>query len=84
VTKIIFWIVVVFVVLFALRLINVAKARRTEGGERQTQNKQPKAADAMVRCSECGIFLPKAEALASPQGFRCSDPDCAKRHGNPR
>ena len=81
-SKIIFWIVVVFLVLFVLRLVNIAKSRRSEGKRRTTDDK--KATGAMVRCSECGIFLPKAEALASPQGFRCGDPGCAQRHGNAR
>jgi uncharacterized paraquat-inducible protein A len=82
-SKIIFWLVVVFVVLFALRLVNVAKARRG-GASEQPKRGQQTAADAMVRCSECGIFLPKAEAVASPRGFRCGDPGCAQRHGNAR
>jgi hypothetical protein len=36
----------------------------------------------MVRCAECGVFLPKADALPSPKGFRCGDAACAQRHGN--
>jgi hypothetical protein len=81
-SKIIFWIVVVFLVLFVLRLVNIAKSRRSEGKRPPSDDK--KATGAMVRCSECGIFLPKAEALASPRGFRCGDPGCAQRHGNTR
>ena len=81
-SKLIFWIIVVFVVLFVLRLVNIAKSRRSEGERRTTESK--KATGAMVRCSECGIFLPKAEALATSHGFRCSDPGCAQRHGNAR
>ena len=81
--KIIFWIVVVFVVLFVLRLVNIAKSRRAEGGrERAADERKP--AGAMVRCTQCGIFLPKADAVPSAQGFRCGDPDCAQRHGNAR
>jgi hypothetical protein len=81
-SKIIFWIVVVFVVLFVLRLVNIAKSRRSEGERRTTDSK--KVTGAMVRCSECGTFLPKAEALATQQGFRCGEPGCAQRHGNAR
>ena len=81
-SKIIFWIVVIFVALFVMRLVNIAKSRRSEGERRATEAK--KATGAMVRCSECGIFLPKVEALATPQGFRCSDPSCAQRHGDSR
>jgi uncharacterized protein len=83
VSKVIFWIVVVFVILFVLRLISVAKARRTDN-RRQPAPEDKKAAGTMVRCAECGVFLPKADALPSPKGFRCSDPACAQRHGNAR
>ena len=82
-SKIIFWIVVVFVGLFVLRLVNVAKSRRNADGQSRTAEKKG-AVGTMVRCTECGVFLPKAEALPSPQGFRCSDPACAQRHGNAR
>jgi len=81
--KIIVWIVVVFVILFVLRLINAGKARRT--ADRRAQAAAEKtAAAAMVRCAECGVFLPKADALPSPKGFRCGDAACARRHGNAR
>ncbi|MBK9114298.1 MAG: hypothetical protein IPM22_01310 [Betaproteobacteria bacterium] len=75
--KIVFWIVVVFVVLFALRLWNSAKARRREAGEAGTAP-DPAAPQAMVRCAQCGVFLPKADALPAPGGYRCSDPKCAQ------
>ena len=81
-SKIIFWLVVFFVGLFVLRLVNVAKSRRKGREPRATEKKG--AVGTMVRCTECGVFLPKAEALPSPQGFRCSDPACAQRHGNAR
>jgi hypothetical protein len=32
----------------------------------------------LVRCVECGAFVPKAEALAVPNGFRCGA-GCASR-----
>jgi uncharacterized protein len=82
-SKIIFWIVVAFVVLFALRLANVAKARRGNGS-RSRRTDEKKLDDTMVRCANCGVFLPKADALVSPEGFRCGDPGCAQRHGNAR
>ena len=72
--KIIFWLVIVFVALFALRMYNVATAR----------GKRPKArSDApalMVRCGQCGVFLPKPEARQTETGYRCQDPACAARH----
>ena len=81
--KIILWIVVVFVILFILRLLNVAKARRTAAPNARAPEEK-KVAGTMVRCTECGTFVPKADALPSPAGFRCSDPACLRRHGNAR
>jgi hypothetical protein len=30
----------------------------------------------MVRCAKCGVFLPKADALKAPDGYRCREPGC--------
>lgn len=76
--KIAFWIVVVFGVLFVLRMINVAKAR----GRAQARRKEGKPAEIMVRCAGCGVFLPAPEARQTPDGYRCNDPKCAS--GRPR
>jgi hypothetical protein len=74
--KFIFWIVVVFGVLFALRLVSTAKLRSARKG--QADGRAP-GAEAMVRCQDCGVFLPRADAIASPDGFRCAGADCASR-----
>jgi len=83
VSKIIFWIVVVFVVLFVLRLVNMAKARHAPGTDDRKTNDQ-KPTGTMLGCSECGVSLPKADAPPSALRFRCSGPACAQRHGNAR
>ena len=81
-SKFIFWVVVVFVVLFVVRLLNVAKARR--GAEPPPAAPRDKeVAASMVRCTECGVYLPKADARLLPQGFGCGDPNCVHR-GRPR
>ena len=72
--KIIFWLVVVFVALFALRMYNVAKARR----ERHDSRTGTPA--TMVRCVGCGVFLPKPDAVETATGYRCREPACASRH----
>jgi len=72
-TKIVIWIVVIFILLFALRMWNVAKARA-----RDARTKSPAiAAERMVKCTECGVFLPVADAQQSGEGFRCADRACA-------
>jgi hypothetical protein len=30
----------------------------------------------MVRCANCGVFLPRADAVKSPDGYRCREPGC--------
>ena len=71
--KIIAWLVLIFVVLLALRLVNHRKARR-----------QPRAAGAtevapMVRCARCGVFLPRADATQRAGEYACPDGQCVKR-----
>ena len=79
--KIVFWLVVVFVVLFALRLWNAAKGRARQDGAPRRDDAARHAASAgaaMVRCVECGVFLPKADARPVPQGFHCERVNCAQ------
>lgn len=71
--KLIFWLVVIFVALFALRLVNAGKARRRADAQRP-----PAAGLPMVKCRECGVFLPRADALAMGDDYRCRD-GCGNR-----
>jgi uncharacterized protein len=80
VTKVLFWIVVIFAVLFALRLYNASKSRRRSEAEGGTARKNGRTGgQPMVRCARCGVFLPKADATALDDGFVCTDPGCARR-----
>jgi hypothetical protein len=76
--KVLFWIVVVFAVLFALRLYNAGKAKR-RGDAREARRKAGAAGVPMVRCARCGVFLPKADATAVATGYVCNDAACARR-----
>lgn len=71
--KIIFWLIVFFVALLVLRLMNIASAR-SRGGRpsARTAKKDP----AMVRCVNCGVYLPRAEAVQGPNGPLCGDKQC--------
>lgn len=74
--KLIFWLVVFFVALLALRLINVANSRSRRGPAARA----PKArVGAMIRCADCGVYLPSAEAVEGPRGPLCGDPQCVHR-----
>ena len=71
--KIIAWLVLIFIVLLVLRLINQRKARRQQrpgGGA---------AVEPMVRCTRCGVFLPRADAIQRTGEYACPDGQCAKR-----
>jgi len=76
--KIVFWIVVFFVILLGLRLLNLAKSR--ERPERPEHPRELPPAEPTVRCEECGVFLPKSEAKATSSGYRCGDDACTRRH----
>jgi hypothetical protein len=73
--KVIFWLVLVFGVLFALRVLNVSKLR---GGRKDVPGRGP-ADMAMIQCAECGVFLPRTDATTAPDGYRCGDPACPNR-----
>ena len=79
--KIIFWIVVFFLVLLALRLVNLAGTKRC--GEEQCDcddaRRKELPAEPTVRCVECGTYLPKSEAKPVPNGYRCADPGCPRQ-----
>jgi len=76
--KVIFWLVVVFVVLLGLRLLNVASAKRRRD-EAAAASRKASAGDRMVRCIRCGLYLPQAEAASSAAGYVCADGRCAER-----
>jgi hypothetical protein len=81
--KIIFWIVVFFLVLLALRLVNLANQKGRRDDERKqddaTRRREQLAAEPTVRCVDCGTYLPKSEAKPVANGYRCADPGCTRR-----
>ena len=82
--KIVFWLVVVFAVLFVLRLVNASKARQAAPAPGpRGKGEAGREATVMVRCVGCGVFLPRSEASPAPDGFQCGRHECA-RHGPPR
>ncbi|MBU6483297.1 MAG: hypothetical protein KGL70_06100 [Betaproteobacteria bacterium] len=74
--KLIFWLVVVFAAMFVLRLVNVAK----HGADRRRSAPRDGAKPAaMIRCADCGVFLPGTDAVKSARGPVCGDAQCARR-----
>jgi uncharacterized protein len=78
-SKVIFWIVVVFAALLGLRLLNAAKARQRADAARRQRDAGGPAIETMVRCARCGVFVPRADALPGPAGPTCRDAACARR-----
>jgi len=75
--KVIAWLILIFVVLFALRMISMRNARARQRGAKPST--KASAGAPMVRCVRCGVFLPQAEAVAVSGGHACADAQCAKR-----
>ena len=76
--KVIFWLIVVFAILLVLRLVNTAQSRARRGPA--SAGPKTKKQDAMVRCVDCGVYLPSADAKTGPRGPLCGDPQCVRSH----
>jgi hypothetical protein len=74
-SKIVAWLILIFVVLLALRIINMRNARRR--GEAKATGQADTSSQPMVRCLRCGVFLPRTDARAVDGGFACADRQCA-------
>ena len=79
--KVIFWLVVVFVLLFVVRVISASKRNARRRTEAPPQAQVP---ETMVRCLECGVYLPREEARSSSRGFQCRDGQCETRKAKTR
>ncbi len=77
--KLLLWVIVIVVALFALRLVNIAAAKRRRASAAGA-SAQGVRADTMVRCVRCGVYLPSADAKRGPEGVTCGEPGCVKRH----
>jgi len=78
--KVIVWVVVVFAVLFALRMWNAAKAR----SRAQSAKSGQAPSESMVQCVACGVFLPRPDARETANGYRCADPGCPGNRQRPQ
>jgi len=73
--KLLLWIGIIVVVLFALRLLNVTKARRRA----DAAGASTPPAETMIRCSRCGVYLPQKDAKPGPAGPTCGEPACVRQ-----
>jgi len=74
--KTIFWVVVILGVLLGSRLLahhNAKKRFREEQSLKDRQSNPLPNAEEMVRCSHCGVFLPRSDALMIAGQTWCSE-----------
>ena len=69
--------IIAVVVLIARRFWKSITVTRDEDATPAAGN-EPSPQAKLVRCVECGAFVPKAEAIALPNGYRCGA-GCANR-----
>lgn len=74
--KIIAWLIVIFVVLLALRMINLRNARARQKSEATGAGRRT-GTEPMVRCVRCGVYLPRVEAQSVSGGYVCATGQCA-------
>lgn len=67
--KLLIWVVVIIAALFVTRVLTQKKNIPRPKADRAPA---PKGAEQMVRCSHCGIYLPRSEALMSNDHTWCS------------
>lgn len=72
--KILFWAVIIIGVLFITRLLAHQAAKRESGAKNKKQAKPESLGkpEEMVRCANCGVHLPRSDALKQNDNFWCS------------
>jgi hypothetical protein len=76
--KLLLWVIVIAVALVALRLVNVAAAKRRNASAAGASPRSGRG-DDMVRCVRCGVYVPSADAKPGPEGLTCGEPVCLKQ-----
>ena len=78
--KLIAWLILIFVVLLALRVITARNKRAAQSGPSSGASAgAPPKIEPMVRCTRCGIYLPRDETVEVAGGVVCADQNCLKR-----
>lgn len=73
-SKLLFWVVTILVILIAMRLLaraSAAKQRRTHQAEHKRA--VPRRYTDMVQCAHCHVHVPKSEALFQLGDYWCSN-----------
>ncbi|MFA7436603.1 PP0621 family protein [Castellaniella sp.] len=70
--KFLLWAVVILAVLLVSRILAQQKARARHLAERRQAEIGQQAAETMVRCAHCQVYLPRSEAFLSQGRTWCS------------
>jgi uncharacterized protein len=72
--KFLFWAVVIVGVLLVTRILahQAAKQRATKNPSKNGSTPSIGKAEEMVRCKECGVYMPRSEAVKQGGEFWCS------------
>jgi uncharacterized protein len=65
--------VLILIVVFAVWLVRRALRRAALDGEPQATAPAAPTSDELVRCVQCGVLLPRAEARMSAGALYCSE-----------
>jgi hypothetical protein len=76
--KLLLWVILIGAALLALRLVNLAAAKRRKSAA-QSASPQRSGPDNMVRCVRCGVYVPSTDAKPGPDGLTCGEPVCLER-----
>jgi hypothetical protein len=72
-------VLIALLALVAVIVVKLVKGIRQAGAgpERAERREPPAVEDAnLVRCGNCGAYVPRVEALPAPDGYRCAEPRC--------
>ena len=67
--------IIVVVALLVRHVLKLSAAKRTPAQAAPDPIETPSDAK-LVRCTSCGAFVPRNEALPVPDGFRCGGAGC--------
>ena len=73
--KILFWAVIIIGVLFVTRLLahQAAKGRdKPKEGKAPARPAPLSKSEEMIRCANCGVYMPRSEAIKQDGQFWCS------------
>jgi hypothetical protein len=69
--KALLFIAVFFTVLLCMRFWSVHKKKGQDNKPKSPPEKQHHTEQALVKCTSCNKYIPKAESVLAAQGYRC-------------